>query len=153
MTPGAVVRILWSGTAFIAAVIVLWLTYRAVSHAVNTKFSFKEWIDDLASVNFRMVVALGLFAVTVLVLLAGVVINAGGMFRADLDPQIVQLILLAEFGAMGWDVIGFIGKRVTYKPGAPDSRRPADPPEEPEPEPDVQPLTSRNQTDFTPRPK
>lgn len=151
MEPKAIVQILWAGTAFVAAVTALWLVYRAVTHAMATDFSFKEWIDDIASVNFRMTVALGLFAVTILVLLAGVVVNAGGVFRAELDADIIQLILLAEFGAMGWDVIGFIGKRVTYKPGAPDSRPDPEPAAPTEEEPPL--ALSRNVTDFTPRKK
>lgn len=145
---------------FVFAVTILWLVYRGIKHAADTHWSFKYWVEDLASVNTRMSIALGLFTLTILVLLGAVVINAGGVFRADLDHETIRLILLAEFGAMGWDVIGFIGKRVTYKPGAPDSQ-----PDAPAPVPDatvppVQPLVSKpvvttasaNQQSFTPRP-
>lgn len=142
-------------TMFVVAVTVLWLLYTAIHHAKATSWSFKDWVSDLASVNTRMTVALGLFVTTIIVLLAAVVINAGGVFRADLDKETIRYILLAEFGAMGWDVIGFIGKRVTYKPGSPDDRGDSAPPPPTPPVPPVTPqpdqLISPNLTNFTPR--
>lgn len=161
MNPKVIIQLLWSLTAFIAAVTVLWVVYRIVHHAIAVKFSFKDWVDDLSSVNTRMTVALGLFVLTIIVLLAAVVVNAGGVFRADLDKETIRYILLAEFGAMGWDVVGFIGKRVTFKPGSPDDTRNQDPPPpvvppagQPvipvAPQPDQ--LISSNLTNFTPRP-
>lgn len=155
-------KLLGNLALFVFAVTLLWLAYRAVHHAIATKFSFKDWVNDLASVNTRMTVALALFTITILVLLAAVVINAGGVFRADLDESTIRYILLAEMGAMGWDVIGFIGKRATFRPGAPDDRDDEPPPPDPAPAapaPLMSPVrpttlkpTSPNEQQFSPRP-
>ena len=115
ITQEFILKLIGSLSLFIATVTGSWLVYRIVKHAHERRFSLKWWVNDLASVNFRMVVALGLFAITILVLLIGTVVDAGGLFRADFDEDIVRLILIAEFGAMGWDVLAFLGKRFTYK--------------------------------------
>lgn len=110
------VQLLWFVVCFTAATIGVWVIYRGIRKVTDPLFSFSLFLADLPSVNFRIFVGVCLAAVVVLTLLAGTVINAGQLFNAQFDKDLVELLLWFVWGLAGLDTFAFIGKRATHKP-------------------------------------
>lgn len=117
---------IWAATALVATTTLCWIIYRTAK-AVSEGHSFIDFLIRLPRVNFLAVVGAGLAVIVTMTLLAGAVINAGTIFRVQFDYKLIDKIIYLVLAISGLDVIGFIGKRVTFKHGAPDSDRPPTP--------------------------